>query len=91
LGFFDQCVCYINHSFNSNAKLLSDHHLVIGDLLTTNNNLMCISSMGSQVCKNSSNRVSHGTIRWIVNKPPKPIHFAHYHYLDPIWINCNIF
>ncbi len=49
--------------------------------------LMHSSFVDSQVCKNSSNMFGHGTIQWIVNKPPKPTHFAHYHSFDPIQIH----
>ncbi len=51
--------------------------------------LMCPSLVGSHVCKYYFSRVSRGIVHWIINKPPKPIRFAHCHSLDPIRIHCN--
>jgi hypothetical protein len=48
------------------------------------------SSMDSQVCKNSSNRSNRGIVQWTINKPPKPIRYAHCCSLDPIQIHWSI-
>jgi hypothetical protein len=56
---------------------------------------MCPSAMDCQVCKNSSNRSSRGTVQWTTNRPPKPVHFAHLSlfgsHLDPLKHFLNFF